>query len=344
MLETAQDRSAAKRRLAKLQRTYPLPPGCALQDTFLQRIVIGKLELFMVGLLANTPTQPSVTGSAADSQGYPVDRAFFELLERMSIMLARDTAAGSLRVRDPRGAAKGSRASDRVFPSDAKPDSLRTALSNGVALHESWPKACAAALCELVERDRVLRSFQGEFAPKRLENVDRKLLRALGPQYAIEAYEFGPARDTKLQHTAAGLFLFPRNATHPLAYGFAAALAPQAALAAASGEALQRLAFLWGEDIPSAAPAPTPTPDYHQEHYLYPPHQKLLRAWLAGKRPKRRASGGPAFDGEHTSFVDLTPTILQPLAAVAKAISRSAKRLRFGSPSPGPRTPPHPIA
>jgi hypothetical protein len=343
MLETAQDRSAAKRRLAKLQRIYRLPEGCALQDTFMQRSVVGKLELFMVGLVASTPTQPSVTGSAADSHGYPVDRAFFELLERMSIMLVRGTP-GSLRMRDRHGAAKGSRAVARVFPTDPKPEALRTSLSNGVALHETWPKACAAALCELVERDRVLRSFSGEFAPKRLQAVDRKLTRALRDQYAIEAYEFGPSRKGTLQHTAAGLFLFPHDATHPLAYGFGAALGPEAALTAAGNEALQRLAFLWGEELPTSTPSATPTPDYHQEHYLYPPHQKLLRAWLAGTWPKRQVAASQAFDGERASFVDLTPTTLQPLAAVAKAISSNARLLRFGLSDPRRPTPPHPIA
>jgi len=343
MLETASDRTAAKRRLASLQRTYPWPAGCSLQDTFLQRVVIGKLELFMVGLVASTPTQASVTGSAADSQGFPVDRAFFELLERMSIMRARG-ATEPLTLRDRYGARRGSRVVARVFPADAEPTRLRTSLSNGVALHESWPKACAAALCELVERDRVLRSFRGEFSPARATTNDRKLARALHAHYEIEAYLFGPRR-RKLQHAAAGVFLFPRRPSDPLAYGFAAALDTAAALAAASGEAQQRLAFLWGEAIPNSEPEAAPTPDYHQEHYLYPPHQPLLRAWLAGRWPKPNALRGEVFDGERASFVDLTPITLRTKLAVAKASAASARKLRFGSSGArGKRTPPHPIA
>jgi hypothetical protein len=343
MLEVAPDKSAANRRLAKLKRLYPLPQGCALRDVFMQRVIVGKLELFMVGLIADAPAAASVTGSAADSQGFPVDRAFFELVERLSIFLAR-SRAGELQVRDSQSASKGKRPVTRVFPADATPNAIRTSLSNGVALHESWPKACAAALCELVERDRVLRSFRGEFAPRPVAATDRKLTRALSSQYEIAAYEFGPRRKT--QHTAAGLFLFPRKLTDPLAFGFAAALNAEAALARATAEALQRLAFLWGEEIPTSAPMPAPSPDYHQEHYLFPPHQQLLRAWLAGHWPKRRprARASTAFDGEHASFVDLTPRELQHALSVAKAASPRARVLRFGASRPQPRTPPHPLA
>jgi len=66
-----------------------LPAGCTLNETFLQQTSIGALDLFMVGLIAAAPDGSSVTGTAADEHGFPTDRAFFELIERLSIFLAR---------------------------------------------------------------------------------------------------------------------------------------------------------------------------------------------------------------------------------------------------------------
>jgi hypothetical protein len=343
MLPTAPDKVAAEQRLSQLQSIYGLPDGCVLRDTFYERTVVAKLELFMVGLVSNGADDISVTGAAADEHGFPVDRAFFELIERLSIFLARSRAQ-PLRVRDARGTAKGERECARVFPHDKRPELLRTSLSNGVALHGSWPHACEAALCELIERDRVLRSFAGEWKPAPIESPDRKLARSLREEYTVEAYTFGPKR-RRLTHVTAGMFLLPRKPVAPLAYGFGAAKDIDAALAGARREALQRLAFLWGEELPCEPPRAAPTPDYHQEYYLYPPHHGVLLDWLAGKtrRASKRASK-PILDAQPVSFVDLQPPGLGRELAVAKAVSPNASLLRFGAVSRRGLTAPHPVA
>jgi hypothetical protein len=344
MLPIAPDDVAAERRLSELQSVYGLPEGCELRETFFQRTVVAKLELFMVGLVANAGDQINVTGAAADEQGFPVDRAFFELIERLSIFLARNRVQ-PLPVRDLRGVPKGERASARVFPLDRRPELLRTSLSNGVALHASWPEACEAALCELIERDRVLRSFAGEWKPAAVEFPDSKLARSLHGEYSVEAYTFGPKRG-RLAHVTTGLFLLPKQSRAPLAYGFGAAKDSDAALSGARREALQRLAFLWGEELPSEPPAPAPTPDYHQEYYLYPPHHAVLRDWLSGKKrhARKRAAPKPLLETQPVAFVDLQPAGLRRELAVAKAISPRASRLRFGAVSKRQLTPPHPVA
>jgi hypothetical protein len=345
MLETVQTEDGAQARLAELQRRYPLPAAASsVSELFVQRVVIGTLELFMAGLVANADGGASVTGAAADQLGFPIDRAYFELLERMSIFCAR-AAAVPLAVRDRAGKPQGERSLGGVFPRDARPDVLRSSLSNGVALHGSWSTACEAALCELVERDRLLRSFAGEVVPKRLSSAEPRLASALQPHYELEAYTFDPRR-TGLRHRTAGVFFQPREAVAPLVFGFAAAHDLDAALAGATREALQRLAFLWGEALPEAPPPAAPTPDFHQEFYLYPPHRTVLRAWLAGRRRKHAELPRCGFDGERTSFVDLTPPALRASGlVVAKASSPKAQALRFGGPSGRAlRSRPHPIA
>jgi hypothetical protein len=322
-----------------------MPIACAMQETFLQRVTVGQLELFMVGLVAVTADNTTVTGAAADEYGFPVDRAFFELLERLSIFSAR-TGGKPLALRDREGRERGTRLPRQVFPSDRKSDVLRTSLSNGVALHASWPLACEAALRELIERDRVLRSFAGEFAPIELAAPDENLARALRSHYEIAAYSFGPKR-TRLAHVATGMFLFPRDAAAPLAYGFGAAADVTSALAGAKREALQRLAFLSGEELPVKPPEPAPTPDYHQEYYLYSGHHAILREWLAGGRKRRRV--GPQhdlLDGGALRYVDLTVEGIKGGLFVAKAASRKATVLQFGIEPARPRgsAVPHPIA
>jgi hypothetical protein len=347
--ETLLDETSAHRRLEELQASHGLPAASKLQEVFLHRVKIGALDLCMAGLVAATSGAATVTGAAAAEHGFPIDRAFFELLERLSIFAAR-AAPEPLRICDRSGALKGTRAASLVFPPDKKPEALRASLSNGVALHSSWPLACASAQAELVERDRVLRSFAGEYTPTPLPDADAKLARALRADYEVSAYTFGPKR-RKLEYVATGLFLFPRRESAPLVYGFGAATSGPAALGGARREALQRLAFLWGEELPTVPPAVAPLPDYHQEYYLYPAHHAILREWLAGKRRRararstKRAETNSVFDRDGR-FVDLTMTGVRGGLVVAKAISSKARILRFGLSTAESRagTPPHPIA
>jgi hypothetical protein len=340
MQEMALDVRAARRRLAALQRKFMLPRGCALSDTLLQRVTLGGLELYMVGLVGSVPGGSGVIGAAADRQGFPVERAFFELIERVSLWVAR-MADKPLRVRDQAGALVQKVPALNVFPSDAAPARIRASLSNGVALQRSWSAACDAARCELVERDRVLRSFRGEFAPVALPVPDRELARALRKLYDLEAYAFAPG-EQRVEHSVAGLFLFPRQPSYPLAYGFGAALDGTAALKRATNEALQRLAFLWDEALPTEPPLAAPTPDYHQEYYLYPPHHAQLRDWLAGRTRLARARTARSFDGEAVWYADLTPPALRTELCVVRASSPRAQALLFGR-APRSKAPVHPV-
>jgi len=386
MSDTGADTVRAQQRLAELRQTYPLPAAWTAatatdDDDLLGRADIGSLSLYMVGVVArrraNTASganaasganvtrqadtaSPSVAlGSACACETYPVDRAYFELLERISVLEARHSST-PLCVRALDGTELSQRDSLRVFPRDLQPERQRLALSNGVALHTTWADACAAALSELVERDRVLRAWQGQCA-KTAVSTDGSLAAArLQSHYSVRAYELGTpdSADSADSAVAAdgaqaqarrvvGFFLFPHAPDHPFVYGFAAATQLANALARAETEALQRLAFLWGEPLPQHTPKPTPAPDYHQDYYLYPPNHAHILRWLEGDhalepRRSRQRANAAIYDGECTQFIDLTPESLRGRLSVAKAVSTHARRLRFGALRD--EAVPHPIA
>src|SRR5690606_19625166 len=127
----------------------------------------------------------------------------------------------------------------------------RPARSNGVALHRSWEEACLRARLELIERDRVLRSWYGELAPSPAP-VPTSLARFATDEWC--ACRIPEPRDGDVE--VAAIIGFPREPGGSLARGFAARASLDEALEAAALEALQGLAFLWEEPLPEAAPEP----------------------------------------------------------------------------------------
>jgi YcaO cyclodehydratase, ATP-ad Mg2+-binding len=334
-------------RIDALQQIHPLPAAWQLQDTLVQSTTVGAIDLHMVGLVAGKMGQGLVAvGSAAETERHPIERAYFELLERVSLIDARQSGR-MLRICDTEQRELGQHSATHVFPADPPAHAAsKLSLSSGVALHTTWREACARARSELVERDRILRAWHGHCGVQRLATDRTSTLRVaagLAPHYSAEVYEFGADGAARAQRVV-GVFLWPSALTTPLVYGFAAAEQLHVAIASAEHEALQRLAFLWDEPLPLTSPFASPTPDYHQDYYLFPEHHALLRAWLAGGHSHSDETSRRTrvlFDGECTRFVDLTPTHLQGELFVAKAVSSHARRLRFGTASAG--MPPHPI-
>jgi hypothetical protein len=152
---------------------------------------------------------------------------------------------------------------------------------------------------------------------------------ALAEEYVFEACSFD-ATFCDGSH-AAGVFGFPRRGG-PLVYGFGARSTLDDAVAVASGECLQRLGFLFGEAIPDAVPAPSPTPDFHQEYYLFPAHHGTLRGWLRGEHERYRGclNGSYAPPPGEPLYADLTPPGLEGRLCVARAIPNGHLPLAFG--------------
>src|SRR5262249_46891847 len=127
---------------------------------------------------------------------------------------------------------------------------------------------------------------------------------------------------------------FPRSASgsDPLVYGFAARDTVADAVAAAGSECLQRLGFLFDEPLPDSPPSPAPTPDFHQDYFLFPGHHQKLRGWLRGDHLAYRGCLGLGRSDapEEPLYADITPPSLEGRLFVAKALSRSHVPLAFG--------------
>jgi hypothetical protein len=275
------------------------------------------------GVASRGPSGVEVTGSAAQLGEPPLDRALYELCERAAVVEGMEPATTPLR---------HARDSEAAFPSSPAPERWVHSRSNGVAFHTDLDEARRRALWELVERDRVLRAWYGELVPARTELPGHLPLMQVCSQYALEAYLL-PSRDPA-GHCAdvrvAAVLGFPRGASLPLLIGFAARPRAGEALEAAASEALQRLAFVWGEPLPEAAPVVAPSPHTHLDWFLHPPHHRLLREWLAGAHARYGADWqGTPFSGPVT-YLDLTPPWLRGSGWVVKAQCPGAVPLTFG--------------
>jgi hypothetical protein len=318
---------------------YPLASTWAPVEVFEQTLVVDGLQLFLVGVSTKNAQGIMVTGSAVSCETPPFQRAFFELLERTSIV-DRETMTGissgvPLTLIDESGHEVGKIAREEVFPDNPSADLWRYAKSNGVAAHIQCKSACEAARLELIERDRLLRSWLGEFPPQALSNFSTlvEIPHVLARYYEFEAYKFSPPSKKRSQTSVVGLFGFPKSAIHPRVCGFGARESDQLATEAALREFLQGMSFLWGEEIPSELPAFSPTPDYHQECYLHSSGIAKIKAWLSGKHdPLREWFSGPKCDEAPKGFqyIDLTPTHLKGQLYVVKAIHPCLLRLTFG--------------
>lgn len=312
----------------KMPPVLPLPEGWSAPEVVDDTIVAAGLELSRAGVASVGPGGLEVTGSAASRDGSARARAGFELLERIATVEALSRIEATWPAISPSGAPVGEVAAADAFPSNDPSDGWRFARSNGVALHAGWAEACVHARAELAERDRVLSSWYGQIAPIAIDAPDD--LRAL------EGYEWRacvlPAVSGSWSEdvTVACLIGFPLAPANPLALGYGAALAVEAAVAKATQEALQSLAFLWGESIPETAPSVAPAALGHLEHWLYPGHHARLRAWLDGEHARFRRHA-PTRDGSgDVRFLDLTPEWLACGLRVAKAVCAAAEPLAFG--------------
>ena len=91
------------------------------------------VPIHLVGLCAKSDDGRDVTGSAASVDCPPRERAYFELLERASLLDAVMGRSARLSVLDERGQNAGHSAHEAVFPLAPPDASFRYALSNGVA-------------------------------------------------------------------------------------------------------------------------------------------------------------------------------------------------------------------
>lgn len=314
--------------LPTTSHVLPLLDGWSLPEVVDDVITADGIELRRAGLASRKADGTELTGSAASVDELPVERARYELLERMATIDAISRATAGWQVWSREGTPLGSVSSEEAFPESDRPERWRFARSSGVALHGDWDSACRAAREELAERDRVLRSWYGEMSPISVDAPEQ-----LG---AAESYDWNafllPAPECSWSEdvVVAGVIGFPRQDV-PLVLGYGAGTAAGVALKKAVGEALQSLAFLWGEPAPLAAPELSPSALGHLEWWLYPGHHDQLRRWLDGEHTRYAPDGGTRGPGYGTTtYLDLTPKALDR-HRVVKAISQAAAPLAFGA-------------
>ncbi len=286
-----------------LRRELPIPAGWSEPEVVADHVDVGGVDVHRAGVCSRNSSGVEVTGSAAEQGGSPLRRAWLELLERMAVVESGVAASDHPRRRPSR--------------------------SNGVAAQATWLLACESARLELIERDRVLRSWYGEITPEPVRPPQALLdIRSHHWQACVVPGE--PWGEVEVAIVVG----FPREPEMPLARGFAARASRSAAVEAAGREAVQTLAFLWGEPVPARAPDLAPTPIYHLDYYLCPRHHESLRRWLGGGHTRYgRASSAPL--RADVGFVDLTPPTFGGQLYVAQALSEAAYPLEFGEPAPG---------
>ncbi len=331
-----------------IRRTSRLPDGWSTREVVEDVVQADGLELRRAGISARGPAEEEALGAAAEIDHSPLDRSYYELLERVALLDALSTRVSGYPTRDQEGQATGLCPLQATFPSSGEPERWTYARSNGVALHRSWRNACLRAEWELVERDRVLRSWYGLIRPEPLQlPTGSSLSRTSSYEWHGCAFPHPGDRTFGAGVHVAGVFGFPSRPSAPLAVGFGAREFLDDAVDAAAHEAMQQLAFLWGEPIREEPPAFGPTPLYHIECFQCTSQRAALRRWLDGAHTRHRRDLGLPLDAQVT-FVDLTPSWLAGGLCVAKALCPAAIPLLFGD-SPFARHLPvdlraHPIA
>jgi hypothetical protein len=320
--------TAAGAELSALLERFPLPEEIGPLETVCETVSVNGVGIHLAGIATELRGE-CATGSAAALDGPPVLRSYMELVERLSILAAIQAKETHFTSRDRLGTAGTSVASECVFPENPEPSLWRWARSSGVAVGPTWEIASARARFELAERDRVLRSWYGQSEPASVA-VPRGLIPpGLEARYSFEAYSFGWLEDV----VVAGLVGFPRAPATPALLGFAARGDLLSALEAAFREFLQPLGFLLGEELPRSIPEPSPTPDFHQDYFLFPSHADRLRAWLRGEH-SRHTRALTACTPSEPLYADLTPPALHSKLFVVKAIPNGHVPLAFGPTHP----------
>jgi hypothetical protein len=321
------DDPALETALERLLERYPLDPAWQRPQLFAETTLVAGIRVELCGL-STRRAETCATGSAAAVGEQPLARAYFELIERTSILQALLAPESCLCVRRRDRKPVGERGRACIFL-PAPDANCNYARSNGVAVGLDWSSACDAARRELIERDRVLRSWYGEATPLRVD-LPTQRLSGLSTEYEIEAYRFAqPAGDDAT--CVAAVFAFPRRDTRPIGYGFGAHEDERLSIDKAARECLQRLGFLWGEALPSSEPAFVPNAEYHQEFYLQPWTERRLRAWLAGDHvPLRCGIRQHERVCRERAYADLTPKHLKKKLCVVKALPLSEIELAFG--------------
>lgn len=271
----------------------------------------------------------SISASAADFSEQAESaqhRCHYELLERISILRALGETK-KFPVHNIQGDQTGQCDVTACFKTSPSPELWCFAKSNGVAAGTSFQDSAMRAAAELMERDRLLRFWYSDTTPQRMGSAIYKPLQFLDKDFHFTAINCSnPMSPSEIFHVIA-LFGFPKDPNRPMIFGFGSAETPEAAGKKACSEFLQRLCFLWEEATPTEEPEFSASPHFHQEYFLHPQHQDLLKNWLNGKS---KLLPMPDFQLNDFRFIDLTQSEQKEKIWILKATHPLALELTFG--------------
>lgn len=303
-----------------------LPQKWKIEEEVSDHLQFSDVSLFRCGMTASGQGKmisASAAGLSQDMSNVHA-RCSYELMERISILQALANEEGFFSIYDLSASKIGELKTHDCFHQSPHPDLWQYAKSNGVAAGRSFQDSALRAAAELVERDRILRSWYSNSAPKNLSQSAPAELTFLSEHFDFRVVKF--TDDFEFFQVVA-VFGFPRNGERPMIFGFGCSASLDAALSKASSEFLQRLCFLWEEVLPEITPDFSPSPHFHQEHYLYPLNQVEIKNWLNGES---NIVPVPTIGLKDFHFVDLTPVDQRGKLCVLKAIHPRLIHLTFG--------------
>lgn len=290
-------------------------------DRFQETITVDRYSIHLSGMAAENEHGVVLSGSAGGDDQTEI-RAYFELLERIAVYEAQSKKA-SLFLKDRSEKIICPMKTSDIFFQSNNP-MWRYALSNGVAIHQTYAQAAEHAEKELLERDAILASWYGLTKPQKLQ-IDK------GPfaeSYQFELYSF----DTKNNFFTTMTMAKPLKANIPLLYGFGCDRSLEAAQKKSTEELIQRIGFLYHEarevDLPFS-----PTAFYLQEFYLNPDNHPRLEKWLAGEHYTKVFEAQQFATRAEICFLDLTSNELEN-SVVLKAISEQTIPVIYGKDYP----------
>lgn len=316
--------------LSKLQGQWPLSDCWEPAESFTKDLKIGDLKLRLFGLCAYHREGTVVSSLAVDFGEEPWRRAYLDLIRKTAIVEAELSLKNTFPAIDPEGNSQGVVPNINVFPLSPDPVRWQYASSSAAAADESREAACRRAANELIERDRVLRSWFGAIRPVPIALSPDFFPKALTAEYDFQAFQFPESANETSKVTA--VYGFARREEVPSVGGFGAGRFTEEGLAQARSRCYLAMGSLWGETIPQTPPPFSPTAEYHQEVYLREDGLMRIKRWLAGDHVSlANYAEVPTVKVESPKFVDLTPESLRGQICVVKAISKSCAPLTFGA-------------
>lgn len=314
-------------RLSILTKEIPLSKNWATPEVFTEEFTLENFSTEVVGLASENDSGQSVVGSSMGSDGKVIDIAYYELIERISIMEVLNERPHKFNIVNSDLLQTAEYIDfDVAYPANEEID-YKFSLSNGTSFHTDKSLACENAKYELFERDLILRSWFGHYTPQEIVLADYNVVNPCPKSFEMKAYSIEYA-EGPFEIYACFFCFYPQDNSRPIVYGSGASYNKLLALQKAQDEAFQRLPFLWDEEISQKSPAFSPTPDYHQEFYIRQSNKKLLASWLSG-RHKGRSTLHHKVSPE-VYYIDITPSYLKDKAYVIKALSSHTLPLIFG--------------